>query len=89
MHLLLLILRLLLDWLPFRDRNGLQLAARADGRIEQVPAEQAVDGLWSARRRTTARRRAGPALALRAGEGARQPEATPPAAAPPDSPPAQ
>ena len=42
MHLLLMILRLLLDLLSGPGRSGLSMAARADGRVEQVPADLAL-----------------------------------------------
>lgn len=44
MHFLLLVLRMVLDWLLPAWRDSLQLAARADGRLEQMPT---LGGLWS------------------------------------------
>jgi hypothetical protein len=44
MHFLLLVLRMVLDWLLPAWRDSLQLAARADGRLEHVPTQ---GGLWS------------------------------------------
>jgi hypothetical protein len=78
MQLLLLILRLLLNLLSGSDRNGLSLAARADGRVEQVPAERALRDWWVGRQRSAAARRAKRAQAVRA-----QGEASPLADAPP------
>lgn len=44
MHFLLLVLRMVLDWLFPAWRDCLQLAARADGRVEHVPLQ---GGFWS------------------------------------------
>jgi hypothetical protein len=65
MNLLLLVLRLLLDLLFPSGRNGVSLAARADGRVEQVPAERAV-GPWQLGRSRAAARRGSPAPKMRA-----------------------
>ena len=43
MHFLLLLLRLVLDQLFPTWRDGLKMAARADGRIEHIPTRS---GLW-------------------------------------------
>jgi len=66
MHLLLLVLRLLLNFLSGSGRGGLSLAARADGRVEQLPAERALRDVWTRRQRAAAARRAKAALTVRA-----------------------
>ena len=77
MHLLLLILRLLLDLLTPAGRRGLSLAARADGRVEQLPAESAPRE-WRPRRPRPTAKRAGGAPAVRApGEADASAEAPP------------
>ena len=43
MHFLVVLLRVLLEWLGFERGDGLRLAARADGRIEHMPTRP---GLW-------------------------------------------
>jgi hypothetical protein len=76
MHLLLMILRLLLDLLSGPGRSGLSMAARADGRVEQLPADRALSeqpiGRKSARPAT---RRAAPRVRAEREAG---PEAPPP-----------
>lgn len=64
MHWILLLLRLLLNLLGPTD--GLSLAARADGRLEQVPAGPTLWADWLSRVRRDIARSAGWALALRA-----------------------
>jgi hypothetical protein len=84
MHLLLLVLRLLLNLLSGSGQNGLSMAARSDGRVEQLPADRALRDAWGSRQRAAAARRAKVALAVRAGGEVRASgEASTRAAAPP------
>jgi hypothetical protein len=64
MYLILLMWRLLLDLLGPTD--GVKLAARADGRIEHVPAGPGLWRDWLSRVRSDLARRATRALAVRA-----------------------
>jgi|SoiMethySBSTD1v2_1073268.scaffolds.fasta_scaffold2648193_1 hypothetical protein len=61
--MLLFLLRLLLNLLVPSGKGGLTMAARADGRVEQVPAEIALRDRWTSRKRAAARGRASPAPA--------------------------
>ncbi|HZN32372.1 MAG TPA: hypothetical protein VFB80_01085 [Pirellulaceae bacterium] len=56
--MLLFLLRLLLNLLVPSGGDRLSLAARADGRVEQVPAEIATRDRWTSRKRAAAARRA-------------------------------
>ena len=77
MHLLLVVLRLLLNFLSGSGQNGLSMAARLDGKVEQLPAERALQDVWGSRRRSAAAR-ASDALAVRAGgEASKRPSAPP------------
>ena len=67
MHLLLLVLRLLLNFLSGTGQNGLSMAARLDGKVEQLPAERALQAAWRSGQRSAAVRRAKEALPVRAG----------------------
>lgn len=78
MHLLLLILRLLLNLFLPPGRNGLSLAARMDGGVEQVPADRALRDWWTGRQRLAATQRAKRALAVRAKDKASSSAETPP-----------
>ena len=76
MHLLLVVLRLLLNFLSGSGQNGLSMAARLDGKVEQLPAERALQDVWGRRRSAAAR--ASDALAVRAGgEASKRPSAPP------------
>lgn len=76
---LLLIVRLLLNLLSGSGR-GLSLAARPDGRVEQVPADAAdLVGAWQPRRQRRAVRKA-------TVPGKREPSLRAPDESPPDSP---
>jgi hypothetical protein len=46
MHFLLVLLRLVLDRLMPTWRDGLSMAARADGRIEHIPTRSALWDCW-------------------------------------------
>ena len=46
MHFLLLLLRFVLDRLIPTWRDGLKMAIRADGRIEQIPTRLGMWGRW-------------------------------------------
>ena len=76
MHLLLVVLRLLLNFLSGSGQNGLSMAARLDGKVEQLPAERALQDVWGRRRSAAAR--ASDALAVRAGGEASKRPAAPP-----------
>jgi len=65
MHFLLLVLQLVLDRLIPTWRDSLQLAARADGRLEHVPASSLWNYLFSRKERNRPRP-ARTALAVRA-----------------------
>ncbi len=74
MHLLLLILRLLLDLVSGSGRNGLSMAARADGRVEQLPADLALAEQPIGRKsRRPAARRTAPAVRAEREAGAEAP----------------
>jgi hypothetical protein len=63
--MLLFLLRLLVGWLSPQGGDGLSLAARADGRVEQLPAERSLAEQWLGRnwrRAATRRGKAAPAL---------------------------
>jgi hypothetical protein len=64
--MLLFLLRLLVGWLSPQGGDGLSLAARADGRVEQLPAERAPAERWLGRTWRAATRRGKAAPALRA-----------------------
>ena len=84
MHLLLLIVRLLLNLLSGSGQSGLSMAARPDGRVEQLPAKRALQEVWGSRQRSAAARRAKEALPVRAGGQVRAGgAASKPSAAPP------
>ena len=70
MHFLLLLLRMVLDCLIPAWRDGLTMAARADGRVEHLPTRPALWDRWLGFTRHAAPRREGKRAtgeALRAG----------------------
>jgi hypothetical protein len=66
MHLLLLIVRLFRTWLAPIWRDSLTLAARADGRMEHMPARPTLWKRWLNRAGREGSRRAASAPRLRA-----------------------
>lgn len=66
MHFLLLVLRMVLDRLLSAWDGSLQLAARADGRLEHLPAQDSLWNRWLSRSDGHPLRRERAALAVRA-----------------------
>jgi len=71
MHFLLLLLRLVLDCLVPARRDGLTLAARADGRVEHVPTGPALWSRWLSLSGRKNRRSDGPGRKQRRGQAVR------------------
>ena len=68
MHFLLVLLRTLLDWATSAWRDGLTLAARADGRIQPVRARFDWSNRWLVRMKWRALRRTHGRLPVCAGD---------------------